>query len=211
MVTVPVLIWAGTDEWRAEAAHVRPVEGRFTAAGVQLGVGPEPYRVDYILDTTVAWMTRRLQVTAAGDDWRRSLLLTRDSSGRWTCRTDAAGQVDLPMPGGEPSALADAVDCDLGLSPLTNTMPILRHRLHQRAGKAECAMAWVSVPDLSVHASTQRYEHLETTPTGAVVRFTSGDFTADLVVDTEGFVVDYPQLARRIGGPNESLVDSSRN
>src|SRR3954465_3843694 len=96
MVTVPVLIWAGTDEWRAETAHVRPAEGRFTATGVQVGIGPVPYRVDYALDTTAAWTTHTLQVTAAGDDWRRSLHLMRDSSGRWTCRAEDAGQVDLP-------------------------------------------------------------------------------------------------------------------
>ena len=58
-------------------------------------------------------------------------------------------------------------------------------------------MAWVSVPDLHVHASPQRYEHLRTTAAGAVVRFGSGDFTADLLVDAEGFVADYPGLAQR--------------
>jgi hypothetical protein len=52
-----------------------------------------------------------------------------------------------------------------------------------------------------VHVSVQRYKHLRTTPTGAVVRFASGDFTADLVVDTAGLVLDYPDLARRVTGP----------
>jgi hypothetical protein len=61
-------------------------------------------------------------------------------------------------------------------------------------------MAWVSVPDLAVHRSEQHYEHLRTGPDGAVVRFTSGDFTAELLVDTRGFVVDYPGLARRTSG-----------
>jgi hypothetical protein len=51
-----------------------------------------------------------------------------------------------------------------------------------------------------VHRSLQRYQHLRTTPHGAVVRFASGDFTADLLVDADGFVVDYPQLARRVSG-----------
>jgi len=199
-VAVPVLMWAGTDEWRAETVHVQWALGGFAATGVQLGIGPVPYRVDYVLETTTDWMTRTLKVTARGDAWHRSLRLGRGSSGRWTCRAESAGQVDLPPPGGDLTALADAVDCDLGLSPLTNTMPILRHRLHQQAGVAECTIAWVSVPDLTVRASTQRYEHLAATPTGAVVRFTSGDFTADMVVDTDGFVVDYPQLARRITG-----------
>lgn len=126
--------------------------------------------------------------------------LTRSPDGRWTCRAEAAGEVDLPMPGGDPGGLGDALDCDLGFSPLTNTMPVLRHQLHRRAGAAELTMAWVSVPDLSLHVSEQRYQHLRTTPTGAVVRFASAGFTADLVVDGEGLLVDYPQLARRITG-----------
>jgi hypothetical protein len=192
-----MLMWAGTDEWRAEAADVRVEEGRFRATGVQLGIVPVPYRVDYVLDTAAAWVTRTLQVTAGGDGWRRSLLLTRDPSGRWTSEADGAGHVDLPMPGGRTEDLDDALDCDLGLSPLSNSMPILRHRLQQHGGEADCTMAWVSVPDLTVHRSLQRYEHVRTTPAGALIRFSSGDFTADLLVDADGFVVDYPQLARR--------------
>jgi hypothetical protein len=184
---VPVLMWAGTDEWRAETAEVRLHADRLTATGVQLGLTPEPYRLDYVLDTAAAWVTRTLRVTAAGDGWRRTLHLTRDADGRWS-----SDDGDLP-------ALTGAADCDLGLSPLTNTMPILRHRLHERPGAVELTMAWVSVPDLGVHASVQRYEHLRTTPEGAVVRFASGSFTADLLVDPAGFVVDYPQLAQRCG------------
>jgi hypothetical protein len=196
---MPMLMWVGTDEWRAEAAQVQQGNRRFRATGIQLGISPVPYRVDYVLETNEAWVTRSLEVTAAGDGWRRSLLLARDPDGRWTGEADAAGEVDLPMPGGDAAALNEALDCDLGLSPLSNTMPILRHRLHQHAGTVECTMAWVSVPDLSLHRSLQRYEHLRTTSTGAVVRFSSGDFTADLEVDADGFVVDYPLLARRAG------------
>jgi hypothetical protein len=195
-----MLIWTGTDEWRAEAAHVQQGEGRFRATGTQLGISPVPYRVDYVLETDQAWVTRTLEVTADGDGWRRSLLLTREPHGRWTAQADADGAVDLPVPGGDTAGLDDAVDCDLGLSPLSNSMPILRHGLHHRSGAVECTMAWVSVPDLSLHRSLQRYEQVRTTSTGAVVRFSSGDFTADLLVDTAGFVVDYPELARLASG-----------
>ena len=188
MTGVPVLMWSGTDEWQAETAQVRADGDRFTATGVQLGVTPEPYRLDYVLETSARWVTRTLDVSAAGEGWRRTLHLTRAPDGRWS------SEGDLP-------ALTGAEDCDLGLSPLTNTMPILRHRLHEEPGAVECTMAWVSVPDLRLHVSVQRYEHLRTTPEGAVVRFASGDFTADLVVDTGGFVVDYPDLARRVTGP----------
>ena len=194
---MPVLTWTGTDDWRAEQATVRLEEGRLAARGVQLGVVPLPYRLDYVLETGPDWRTRTLEVAAAGDGWQRTLHLTRAEDGGWTAGTTGSGVVDLPSPGGSTGALQEAVDCDLGLSPLTNTMPILRHRLRV-GGVVECTMAWVSVPDLGVHASRQRYEHLRTVPGGALVRFSSGDFSADLTVDAAGFVVDYPQLGRRV-------------
>lgn len=105
---------------------------------------------------------------------------------------------------GAPPVLADdlrtALDCDLGLSPLTNAMPVLRDGLHG-SGSRSYVMAWVRVPDLALVAYPQRYEHLRRTASGSVVRFTDlldpDRFTSDLVHDTDGLVVDYPGLARR--------------
>jgi hypothetical protein len=75
-------------------------------------------------------------------------------------------------------------------------MPVLRHGLLGSEGSIELVMAWVSVPDLTVVASRQRYTALG----GNVVRFESLDdtFTADLSFDNDGLVVDYPGLARRV-------------
>jgi hypothetical protein len=190
--------WAGVDEWRAESAHVHPGRDRFTAAGVQLGVDPVPYRLDYRLETSAGWVTSTLDVTVVGTGWRRSLHLERGTDGVWSARHDTEGQSPLPDPGFDADALTGALDCDLGLSPLTNTMPILRLGLHRSGGSADLIMAWVSVPDLDVQRSPQRYEHLRTTPEGAVVAFSSGSFAADLTVDAGGFVLDYPGLARRV-------------
>ena len=64
-------------------------------------------------------------------------------------------------------------------------------------------MAWVSVPDLSVHRSPQRYTFLRTIDDErSLVRFESraaDGFQADLTYDAEGFVLDYPGIATRIG------------
>jgi hypothetical protein len=193
------LFWAGTDAWRAESAHVRTRgDGSVVAIGVQLGVVPLPYRLDYRLELGAAWVTRELEVTSLGAGWRRSARLTREDDGGWAYRAVADGDVDLPEPTCDPALLGAALDCDLGLSPLTNVMPVVRHALQRQQGAVELTLAWMSVPDLAVHASVQHYEHVQTTPSGAVVRFASGDFTADLEVDHDGFVVDYPDLARRV-------------
>jgi hypothetical protein len=54
----------------------------------------------------------------------------------------------------------------------------------------------VSVPDLRLHASPQRYEHVRP----GVVRYVAldGDFTAELELDDDGLVVRYPRLAERV-------------
>ena len=205
-------IWVGEedrdDAWRAEVARVELGESGLRATGTQLGVDPVPYRLDYRLD---AWgegfVTRSLRVEAVGEGWERRLRLERDDSGEWSAEVGGEGALDLPAPGGDASGLGEALDCDLGLSPLTNTMPVRRHSLHTGAGERErdFLMAWVSVPDLSVHASRQRYEHLRREGDGAVVRYASVEdgrvvFMSDLELDADGLVRVYPRLGRRLGG-----------
>ncbi len=78
-------------------------------------------------------------------------------------------------------------------------MPILRHDLHRQRGVHELLMAFIEVPSLRVVPSRQRYEHVRMTAEGgAVVRYSSGSFSSDLRIDVDGFVIDYPQLGRRV-------------
>jgi len=55
-------------------------------------------------------------------------------------------------------------------------------------------MAWIAVPTLTVHPSPQTYTHLAPHQ----VRFASGSYQADLTLDDDGLVVDYPGMARRV-------------
>lgn len=192
-------LWSGDGSWRAEAVQLDLGEDRLTASGTQFGADPLPYRVDYELETGAHWVTRRLHVDAAGDGWRRSLELLSDKAGHWTCSTSADGDVDLPTPGGNLAAVTGALDCDLAHSPLTNLMPVRRHDLHRQAGTVDFLMAWVSLPDLAVHASPQRYQALGSDESGAQVRYLSTDsnFVADLQLDADGLVIHYPGIATR--------------
>jgi hypothetical protein len=203
-----LLIWEGepgwAGGWRAEAAEVDLRDGALHASGTQLASEPLPSRLNYQLDASGdGFVTRSLRVAASGEGWARSLHLQREPSGEWT--TVAAGSEgahELPEPGELPD-LGEALDCDLGFSPLTNTMPLLRHRLHRQPGTADFVMAWISVPDLGVHASHQRYEHVDIISDGAIVRYSSVEdgletFTADLESDRDGLVRRYPGLARRV-------------
>jgi uncharacterized protein len=84
---------------------------------------------------------------------------------------------------------------DLGLSPLFNSLPVWRDGLLDDGKPRDYVMRFVSVPDLEVLESRQRYEPLG----DRRLRFSSGDFTAVLEFDEDGLVVRYEHLAERVG------------
>jgi len=201
----------------AEFAEVDLSGARLRATGVAVSGDPVPYRLEYELDCGDDFVTRRLSVRAWGAGWGRHLELTRDPRAGWSAEAGSDGEAELlglpdvpgpPLPGGDLSDLGTALDCDLGLSPLTNTMPVLRHSLLDGGGPVEFLMAWVSVPWLSVTPSVQLYTHLRRGTAGelglaqavdgtlTLIRFQSGDFIEDIAFDAEGLVVDYPDIGR---------------
>ena len=166
--------WQGDVDWTAEVCELELSPDGIVATGTQLGVDPYPYRASYELDARGGWITRRFRVTVAGGG---EVDLRHDGEGRW------AGHPELD----------GALDCDLAYSPLTNFMPARR----LRAEPADHVMAWVSVPDLGVLRSDQRYEPID----ARRVRYIGLEdgFTAELELDDDGLVVRYPRLAERVG------------
>jgi hypothetical protein len=182
-----LLLWNVEATAGFDAAWVRVDGRRLRAEGRAVALRPRPYWVDYELDTGNGFVHRTLRMTSRWEGGGESLDLARSEDGRWTVN-------GVPRPD-----LADALDCDIAACPLTNAMPILRHGLHRGPGDVTFLMAFVEVPDLSVLAVEQRYVHLRSTEDGgAVVGYRSGSFASDLTIDGDGFVVEYPQLGRRV-------------
>jgi hypothetical protein len=94
--------------------------------------------------------------------------------------------------------LAGADFFDLGWSPLFNSLPVIRDKLLETGRPRLYEMRWVDVPSLVVSQSEQRYEPLG----NRRVRFSAADFTADIRLDEEGFVLEYPGIAMRVAGPH---------
>jgi hypothetical protein len=194
-----MLLWRGPEPQRIDTAYVGLETDSLTAHGTSL---TSSYALDFHLTTGPRWITRELDVRTRGDGWWRSLVLRRSGDGEWTADWAGGGGGELPQ------ALPDvqaSLDCDLGLCPLTNTMPILRHDLVGAAHRRERAsydflMAWVSVPDLAVHRSDQRYTVSDPVEEGggAMVGYASERFSTTLEVDADGLVVNYPGLGRRL-------------
>lgn len=196
------LFWTRRDTAGAEHALVTTSAGLY-ARGTALAVDPIAYSCRYELQTDQDGVTAHFDVTAEGAGWLRSLRLEL-AAGRWRATTaeqgdldaalTAAGHARAGLPGIEdPDRLFGAYDVDLTGSPLTNTLPIRRLGLATaEAGVAHrVSVAWVLLPSLEVIQADQIYTALG----DGRVRFANETFSADLSVDAEGFVSDYPGLA----------------
>jgi hypothetical protein len=177
-----VVRWA---DWEGPAAglehcEVRPEADGLSVLAVVAGtLDGQRFGLSYELSIDRAWRVRRARLRAASG---QSLALDAEGEG-W--RVDGS-----PAP-----QLAGCLDIDIRATPFTNTLPI--RRAAPAVGQAvDIAVAFVAVPDLAVAAGRQRYTRLA----DRLFRFDGleADFTADLPVDADGLVLDYPGLFRRL-------------
>jgi hypothetical protein len=134
----------------------------------------------YLVEADAAWRTRRVRVDLEGAGL---LEIFSGGEGDWS-RADGKAIPELD----------GCLDPDISMTPFTNTLPI--RRLDLKVGQsADIEVAYVLVPELTLRAAPQRYTHIEE----RLWRFESLDsgFAADITVDAEGFIVDYPGLFRR--------------
>ncbi|MEU4238936.1 putative glycolipid-binding domain-containing protein [Actinoplanes sp. NPDC026619] len=199
------LFWERKDATGVEHALIDARNGLY-ARGTVLVVKPIAYTCRYELRTDPAWASAHLDVTTEGAGWTRSVRLEL-AARRWRVVTaeqgdldavlSAAGHARAGLPGIEdPDQLFGVHDVDLGGSPLTNTLPIRRLELLKAEVNVShrISAALVLVPSLEVMQVDQIYTPLD----NGRVRYASETFSADLTVDDDGFVVDYPGLAKQI-------------
>jgi hypothetical protein len=146
-----------------------------------------PFAIRYAIRCDAAWHVRDVEI-ASLEGRSTTLALASNGIGRWT---DGSGD-HVP-------ALDGCLDVDLSATPFTNTLPIRRLALAP-GWAAEITVVYVDVPALRIGVSRQRYRCLTWGPAGGVYRYenAAGDFAADITVDADGLVVEYPQIARQV-------------
>jgi hypothetical protein len=149
--------------------------------------GARPYAVRYLLRCDAGWRVRTLEAWSLGEGGG-ALALTGDGSGHWT---DADGT--------HRPALDGCLDVDLPSTVFTNTLPVRRLTLIP-GWSEEISVVYVSVPRLEVSVSRQRYTCLTWGPDGGRYRYEGlgTGFSAEITLDGDGLVVEYPRLARRV-------------
>lgn len=195
--------WTGIDDpHRIDHARVDFHQDGLTAHGTSTA---DDYATAWTLEVGTDWYTRRLSATSRGRGWARRLDLVRSDAGGWTADAAADCDADLPAPGVASADvdLTGALDCDLGLCPLTNIMPIRRLGLLTAAVEVTpLVVAWVDVPSLQVRRSDQIYG--SSAPGRVHYRSLTRGVSVDLTVDRHGIVLEYPGLARSLAGSTSS-------
>jgi uncharacterized protein len=179
------IVWQGLSEPSLEYLDlgVDPApKARGTIVSVWDG---EPIRLAYEIDCDPDWLVRRVEARLDTGSGERHLALQASRDGAWT---DDTGR-----------ALPELTGCsyvDIQATPFTNSLPIRRMDLAPGETR-DLRVAYVGVPSLEVSAADQRYTRLEDAASPRY-RYESGGFSALLVVDEAGIVVDYESLWRRI-------------
>ncbi|GGD94546.1 transcriptional regulator [Aureimonas endophytica] len=178
------LRWRPVEGEGLEHLDLRPVTGGIMASAAVIGErGGVPYGARYLILCDESW--RVVEFGVSGTDGR-GLLMRSPEPGRWL------DSQNRPLP-----AFDGCLDIDLAATPFTNTLPIRRLGLGPDQGTVELAMVYVPFDSLEPLVDRQRYTALRD---GELYRYEAADrsFTADLPLDADGLVLDYPGLFRRV-------------
>ena len=186
-----ILTWRSHDVTRIESTRVALSGNRIKALGriVAAATATHPaFSASYDLVTDDAGATRRLSLNVCLANRDRQMSIARDEENMWLV-SDHRGE--------SRDAYGGALDVDVALSPFFNALPIRRTGLHQRADAVDLPVLYVYLPELTV--AEEKISYVSPGPgSGDGIDLTSPVAKTRVVVDDEGFIVDYPGLAERI-------------
>jgi hypothetical protein len=181
--------WASLQGPGLEQLRLRLDPEENIARGLVMGIEEDqPYRLQYKLKWGSDWRIRKVTLESHNMEGLREQILRSDGRGHWR---DEQGE---PL-----SELDGCIDIDIAATPFTNIFPV--RRLDLTPGQsAEIRVLYVEPPTLAIKAVTQRYTCLERAPGRHRVTYEGypSGFRADLELDADGLVIDYPELFRRV-------------
>jgi hypothetical protein len=165
--------------------HLLLAQGQADSVVLAIDEDGEPFRLAYRLYWDDAWQLRSADFFLAKAGVNRLLSLRTDGKGHWQ---DGEGR---PL-----AELDGCMDIDIWPTPFTNSFPILREPMAV-GERRSFRMAWVLGTDLALKPQAQAYTRVS----GRLYLFENLDgsgFKAELPVDKDGIVLDYPELFRRV-------------
>jgi uncharacterized protein len=144
-----------------------------------------PFRLTYRLTWNESWHFRDAELVLTTERSTRSLSLQTDGLGHW--RYGSGRGID---------EFHGCLDIDIWPTPFTNSCPIRREPMAV-GERRQFRMAWIFAPALTVHPQPQAYTRLADW-LYVFENLDGSGFRAELPVDEDGIVLDYPDLFRRV-------------
>ena len=184
-----IVFWQPWQGQGLEHLRLTRHEDHLVARGEVMALaGTSPFRLRYKIKCDTGWRTHKLDMELYDLHGCRERHIKADGAGNW--REEGAG------PLGE---LAGCLDVDISATPFTNTLAVRRLDL-QPGERAGLTVAYVKIPELTLRPVSQRYTCNWRADTGTIVTYEGlfRGFKADLALDADGLVIDYPETFRRV-------------
>lgn len=186
------IMWTPWSEPGLEHLHLQQKDEKVVADSVIIGISNStPFRLWYEMVCDTDWTIKELGLILLGGNGK-SIKMQTDGQGHWST---ISGD---PLP-----SLEGCIDVDISATPFTNTLPIRRLALSP-GQSVELLVAYVVIPELELKPDRQRYTCLGFGTQEGLYRYEGleSGFSAELRVDSDGLVIDYQGLFRRVwSGP----------
>lgn len=177
-------LWRRTDLAMFETCRLSNTSGLHLFEGTVLTlIEDEPAEIRYEVIASARFESHAARVRVQRGHDQRTIELSRDGENHWAINGTVHPEFD------------GLLDLDLGFSPATNTLAI--RRLNLGIGEsAELTAVWLRFPALDTRLLPQQYTRL----TQSEYRYESADgqFSADLLIDDAGLVINYDKYWLRV-------------
>ncbi len=192
-VTGHSILWRRLDRPGHESARLSKCGAGWRLEGTAVFAHERrPCRLDYQVACDAAWQTLWGKVEGWVGEKVVEIEVSVDPRRRWR------------LDGEERPEVEGCADLDLNFSPSTNLLPI--RRLGLATGQdAEVRAAWLRFPSFTLEPLNQYYTRIGE----AIYRYESagGRFPAELKVNEEGFVTEYPRFSGQESAYREDEPD----
>jgi len=189
-----MMTWQGVAAPYLESVRLLVSDGRLRASGRIVAAtdparGTEAFNASFELTVARSGDVGKGLLRTITADEERQVSVGRTEDGVWL--------IDHGD-GTERNEFDGAADVDVTGAVTFTALPIRRLGLHRQPGEHVLPVVYVSMPDLSVRLVHQTYRTVSVSDEGAVINYSVPDFSADLTVDKDGLVIDYPGIAARV-------------
>jgi hypothetical protein len=186
------LIWKATEYDSLENCIVTITANEVIIKSVIVGCKENViFRIDYTIKTNSNWETLFCELITQFGNARQVISFQGDGKGNWI----TGGILAINFKG--------CIDVDIPFTPLTNTLPINRLKLKEQK-EENIKVIYIDIMESGIRPVSQKYKRLS----GQEYNYQNvpNDFEANISVDENAFVIDYPGLFRRLHKMESNFV-----